>query len=77
MDRILPAVLTLVAAQPARTVFTRFIPPGRVVDKLVCSPWRDGLLRGAGVTTQILTGGETNICVLATVMGAGCRRCRR
>lgn len=116
IERILPVALTLIAARPERTLFTRFIPPtrleaapgtwaryyaewpqmlrdrldgdwlellpelarytppARVVDKPVYSPWHDGslhhLLRGAGVTTLVVTGGETDVCVLATVLGA-------
>lgn len=110
-----PVVARLAAARPARTVFTRFVPPAgtgaggawaryyaqwpqmlrerldpawlellpeldrhvppaRVFVKPVYSPWHDGrlhrLLRGAGITTLVMTGGETDICVLATVMGA-------
>ncbi len=52
----------------------RFVPPASVLDKHVYSPWTqgrlDGLLRGSGVDTLIITGGETDICVLATVLGS-------
>ncbi|ABL69734.1 cysteine hydrolase family protein [Paracoccus denitrificans] len=52
----------------------RHVPPARVVDKPVYSPWHDGrlnhFLRGAGISTLVVTGGETDVCVLATVMGA-------
>ncbi|MEF9604618.1 cysteine hydrolase, partial [Paracoccus sp. PXZ] len=52
----------------------RHRPPARVIDKPVYSPWHDGrlhaLLRGAGITTLVVTGGETDVCVLGTVMGA-------
>lgn len=52
----------------------RFAPPAAVVDKHVYSPWPGGglhaLLRGRGVTTLIVSGGETDVCVLATVLGA-------
>jgi nicotinamidase-related amidase len=52
----------------------RFVPPARVVDKWVYSPWTEGrldeFLRTAGVHTLIITGGETDVCVLATVLGA-------
>lgn len=116
MERVLPAVATLVETHAARTIFTRFIPPAdpgqavgswaryyaawpqmlrdrlpadwlelapalarhvppaRLFDKRLYSPWPDGrldgFLRGAGITTLIVTGGETEICVLATVLGA-------
>lgn len=52
----------------------QLVPPARVLDKLVYSPWLSGnlhrALRDKGVTTVIISGGETDVCVLATVMGA-------
>jgi nicotinamidase-related amidase len=49
-------------------------PPAKVFDKQTYSPWHDGRLHSAfqrdGVTTLVLTGGETDVCVLATVFGA-------
>lgn len=52
----------------------RFVPPGRVFDKAIYSPWLEGglhqALRSAEVTTLVVSGGETDICVLATVLGA-------
>ncbi|WP_371348180.1 cysteine hydrolase family protein [Ancylobacter sp. IITR112] len=52
----------------------RFVPPARVVDKRVYSPWTEGaldaLLAPAGVDTLVVTGGETDVCVLATALGA-------
>lgn len=52
----------------------RHVPPARVLDKPVYSPWLDGelhrFLRKAGITTLLITGGETDVCVLATVLGA-------
>lgn len=116
MGRILSAAVRLAEHDPARTVFTRFIPPrraedaggtwrpyfekwpevtrehmdddllrlvpalerfappARVLDKPVYSPWHGGgldrLLEGRGIHTVILSGGETDICVLAAVFGA-------
>lgn len=113
--RIVPAIVPLVAHDPAQTVFTRFIParrpgegqgqwrryyqrwaeitverlghgqlqlaeplgryapPAAVVDKHVYSPWPEGRLhahlRQRGVSTLIVSGGETDVCVLATVLG--------
>jgi nicotinamidase-related amidase len=51
-----------------------FIPPARVIDKHVYSPWLDtGLhqsLQKDSIDTLIVSGGETDVCVLATVIGA-------
>jgi nicotinamidase-related amidase len=115
MERVLPNVVAVVELDPARTVFTRFIPPpsaeevggawrryyrkwetmtrnqldlqmldlvpelARFVppavleDKTVMSAWHGSLharLRAAGVDALIVSGAETEVCVLATVMGA-------
>jgi nicotinamidase-related amidase len=52
----------------------RFVPPAMVLDKRVYSPWTerrlDALLRGRNVDTLIITGGETDVCVLATILGS-------
>jgi nicotinamidase-related amidase len=52
----------------------RFVPPARTYDKHVYSPWTGSdlhqQLRSAGIDTFILTGGETDVCVLATMLGA-------
>ena len=52
----------------------RFSASARTLDKPVLSPWWSGELhqhlRARGVDTLIITGGETDVCVLATVMGA-------
>lgn len=115
MARVLPRVCELVAACPARTLFTRFLPPHRpeerhgawrrywerwsqvtldalpagmadlipelarfappaqVLDKTVYSPWietdLDRRLRDWNVETLVVSGGETDVCVLATVLG--------
>ncbi len=51
-----------------------FVPQAMLFDKWTTSPWYDGSLApqliGRGVTTLIVSGLETEICVLATVMGA-------
>ena len=52
----------------------RFAPPAHFIDKHVYSPWSGSdlhrQLRDAGIDTLIITGGETDVCVLATMMGA-------
>lgn len=115
MERVLPSVVRIVEIEPARTTFTRFIPPrspedvggtwrryyqrwqsmtrdampddmvelvpdlqrytppAAVEDKLVMSAWHGSLhsrLQSKGVNTIIVTGAETEVCVLASVMGA-------
>jgi nicotinamidase-related amidase len=116
MARVIPTVRKLVQQDPARTVFTRFvplrradegkgtwrayyerwssmtierlgesmidvipelaafIPPACLVDKRVYSPWvetdLERRLEKLGVDTLVISGGETDVCVLATVLGA-------
>jgi nicotinamidase-related amidase len=52
----------------------KFAPPARIFDKHVYSPWTGSdlhrLLRGDGIDTVIITGGETDVCVLSTMLGA-------
>lgn len=52
----------------------QFVPPARTFDKHVYSPWTGSdlhaRLRSAAVDTLVITGGETDVCVLATVLGA-------
>jgi nicotinamidase-related amidase len=51
-----------------------FVPPGEVIDKWVYSPWMNNTLADClerrGSDTIVVTGGETDVCVLATVLGA-------
>lgn len=67
-DHLDPRLLELVGPLAA------FSPPARIIDKTVYSALAGtGLteaLRQAGVTTLIVTGGETDVCVLSTVMNA-------
>lgn len=52
----------------------RLVPPATVIDKRVYSPWAEGrldrLLASSSANTLIVSGGETDVCVLTTVMGA-------
>ncbi len=52
----------------------QFIPPARIFDKPGYSPWLDGrlnvTLRNEKVTSLVISGGETDVCVLATMLGA-------
>ena len=116
MTRVLPVVVRIAERHPARTVFTRFIPPTRpdrmpgswqryyehwrdltlermdpglielvpplralappaeVIDKRVYSPFTEpelpALLRHRGTKSLVITGAETDVCVLAAVLGA-------
>lgn len=67
-ERLDPALLEL--APP----LARLVPPARLLDKPANSAFsRRGVaaaLRRRGVDTLIVTGGETDVCVLATVMAA-------
>lgn len=66
--RLQPELLDLVPT------LARCVPPGRIFDKPIYSPWLVGdlhrQLRSAGITTLIISGGESDICVLATLLGA-------
>ena len=50
------------------------VPPAAVIDKRRYSPFAEsaleGLLRDRGVDSLVITGAETDVCVLATVMDA-------
>jgi nicotinamidase-related amidase len=51
----------------------QFVPPARLEDKPLLSPWTGSLherLRASRVDTLIISGAETEVCVLAAVMGA-------
>lgn len=50
------------------------VPPARIFDKMTYSPWTTGelhrALTGEGVHTLAISGGETDVCVLAAALGA-------
>jgi nicotinamidase-related amidase len=52
----------------------QFVPPARIFDKFTYSPWHGGRLHqqltAEQVTRLVISGGETDVCVLATVLGA-------
>jgi nicotinamidase-related amidase len=116
MERVSPQIEEVAGRYPARTIFTRFlppdhpqempgkwqdyykkwwmmtgdhlqrelinlmpslaslVPPARHFDKRTYSPWFDGRLhtglQSERVTSLVITGGETDVCVLATILGA-------
>jgi nicotinamidase-related amidase len=51
---------------------TRFVPPGKLIDKALYSPWIDTELDAElkRRKTDALSGSETDVCVLATALGA-------
>jgi nicotinamidase-related amidase len=68
IDRIGPDMVGLVPELAA------FVPPARIFDKSVYSPWTGSnlhqQLRSVHIDTLIITGGETDVCVLSTMLGA-------
>lgn len=63
-----PAQLELVPA------LARFVPPARVIDKPAYSAFAESplasFLTDKGVSTLVVTGSETDVCILATVLDA-------
>lgn len=68
LDRLDPALVHLVPD------LHRFAPPARIFDKMTYSPWVGGrlhqLLQDEAVDTLAISGGETDVCVLAAALGA-------
>lgn len=68
LDRLGPHMVDLVPSLKA------LVPPARIFDKMTYSPWTTGELHRAlaadGVETLAISGGETDVCVLAAALGA-------
>ena len=68
IDQLGPDIIELVPD------LAKYVPPACTFDKHVYSPWTSTdlhqQLRGAGIDTVAITGGETDVCVLATMLGA-------
>jgi len=68
IDNIGPEMVDLLPA------LAGYCPPAIVIDKHIYSPWFESHLRALlverGIDTLVITGGETDVCVLATVLGA-------
>lgn len=68
LERLDPDMVDLVPTLKA------MVPPAKIFDKMTYSPWTNGELHRAlvkeGVDTIIMSGGETDVCVLAAALGA-------
>jgi nicotinamidase-related amidase len=68
LDRLGPDMIDLVSSLKG------LVPPARIFDKMTYSPWTTGalhrILAGEGVETLAISGGETDVCVLAAALGA-------
>lgn len=68
LDRLEPDMVDLVPSLKA------LVPPARIFDKMTYSPWTTGelhrVLAGEKVETIAISGGETDVCVLAAALGA-------
>ena len=68
LERLAPGMVDLVPD------LAPFSPPAESIDKDVYSPWLspalEASLKRRGAEAVIVSGGETDVCVLATVLGA-------
>ncbi|SHK17972.1 Nicotinamidase-related amidase [Roseomonas rosea] len=67
-EALAPGMLDLVPP------LARLVPPAQVLDKMVYSPWAEPalheMLKAQGIDTLVITGAETDVCVLGAVLGA-------
>lgn len=67
-DRLDPDLIDLIPE------LARFAPPARTHDKPIYSPWLGSRLhaelQASGVDTVVISGAETEVCVMAAVIGA-------
>lgn len=67
-DRLAPELIDLIPD------LARFAPPARIMDKPIYSPWLGSRLHAeliaGGVDTIVISGAETEVCVMAAVIGA-------
>ena len=67
-SRVAPSALDLVPA------LARYVPPAGIIDKPAYSAFSNsslaGLLIEKGIGTVVITGAETDVCVLSTVLSA-------
>lgn len=67
-ERLEPGLLELMPE------LARFTPPARVLDKPIYSPWLGSRLhaelRASDIDTVVISGAETEVCVMAAVIGA-------
>ncbi|MDI7865219.1 cysteine hydrolase family protein [Rhizobiaceae bacterium n13] len=65
---LVPEMINLVPA------LARLVPPARIFDKSTYSPWITGrlhaMLSRQDIGALVVTGGETDVCVLAATLGA-------
>jgi len=68
LDHLDPDMLNLI--EPLQS----FVPPANILDKGVYSPWTQGALQKflykKRIHTLLISGAETDLCVLATLFGA-------
>ncbi len=68
LEQLAPGIVDLVPP------LAELVPPAEVLDKATYGPWQDGALAtrldARDIDTLVVTGGETDVCVLGAVLGA-------